>query len=231
MVKEFPVFLRIPRSPQRVAARLWLACLVWLCLVAAPVHADTRPTLLVMGDSLSAAYGIEQEQSWVHLLAERLGDDIRVINASISGETTSGGLSRLPELLRQHEPELVLLELGGNDGLRGLSPRQMHANLAKMIEASHEADAGVLLLGIDIPPNYGPAYREAFRNTYTELAETYNVPLVPFILENIALDESLMQGDGIHPTASAQPIILDNVWPKLETLLERHVDLSFNTQD
>ncbi|MFC3284861.1 arylesterase [Litchfieldella rifensis] len=231
MVREFPVFLRIPRSSQHVAARLWLASLVWLCLAIAPAHADSRPTLLVMGDSLSAAYGIEQDQGWVDLLAERLGDEVRVVNASISGETTSGGVSRLPDLLRQHEPELVLLELGGNDGLRGLPPRQMRSNLAEMIEASQDAGAEVLLLGIDIPPNYGQAYREAFRAVYTGLAETYEVPLVPFILEDIALDETLMQGDGIHPTAAAQPRILDNVWPALEALLERHDLMSLADQD
>lgn len=214
-----------------MAARLWLASLVWLCLASAPLHADSRPTLLVIGDSLSAAYGIEQGQGWVDLLAERLGDDARVVNASISGETTSGGASRLPDLLRQHEPELVLLELGGNDGLRGLPPGQMRSNLAEMIEASQAAGAEVLLLGIDIPPNYGQAYREAFRTVFSDLAETYGVPLVPFLLKDIALDEALMQGDGIHPTASAQPRILDNVWPELEALLEQHADLSLADQD
>lgn len=200
-------------------------------MAATPLQADERPALLIMGDSLSAAYGIEREQGWVHLLAERLGEQARVVNASISGETTSGGASRLPELLRQHEPELVLLELGGNDGLRGLPPRQMQANLAEMIEASQEAGAEVLLLGIDIPPNYGSSYRDAFRSSYTELADTYDVPLIPFILENIALDEALMQGDGIHPTAEAQPRILENVWPELEKWLERHGDVSLNSAE
>nr|WP_229803323.1 arylesterase [Halomonas qijiaojingensis] len=184
-----------------------------------------------MGDSLSAAYGIERDRGWVQLLAERLGDEAQVINASISGETTSGGVSRLPDLLRQHEPELVLLELGGNDGLRGLPPRQMQANLAEMIKASQATGAAVMLLGIDIPPNYGNAYREAFRNVYTELADRYDVPLVPFLLEDIALDQSLMQGDGIHPTADAQPRILDNIWPELEALLESRADLSLSDQD
>lgn len=200
-------------------------------MAATPLQADERPALLIMGDSLSAAYGIEREQGWVHLLAERLGEQARVVNASISGETTSGGASRLPELLRQHEPQLVLLELGGNDGLRGLPPRQMQANLAEMIEASQEAGAEVLLLGIDIPPNYGSSYRDAFRSSYTELADTYDVPLIPFILENIALDEALMQGDGIHPTAEAQPRILENVWPELEKWLERHGDVSLNSAE
>lgn len=187
---------------------------------AEPVSEDTRPTLLVMGDSLSAAYGIEREEGWVSLLAERLDDKAQVINASISGETTSGGLQRFTDIIGQRQPDIVLLELGGNDGLRGLAPNQMQANLASMIEHSQEAGAQVLLLGIDIPPNYGQAYRDAFTGVFHSLAEEYDVALVPFLLEDIALDAQLMQSDGIHPTAEAQPIILDNVWPELESLLE-----------
>ncbi|WP_404378023.1 arylesterase [Vreelandella aquamarina] len=185
-----------------------------------PLYAEEPPTLLVMGDSLSAAYGIEQEQGWVALLAERLEDDARVVNASISGETTSGGAQRFAELIGQQPPDIVLLELGGNDGLRGLPPAQMRANLATIIEQSQQADAEVLLLGIDIPPNYGQAYRDAFTSVFHSLADEYDIPLVPFLLEGIALNKQLMQSDGIHPTAEAQPIILDNVWPALETLLE-----------
>ncbi len=187
---------------------------------ARPASADTRPTLLVMGDSLSAAYGIEQDQSWVRLLEQRLEEDAIVVNASISGETTGGGLERFEEILDQREPDIVLLELGGNDGLRGLPPQQMRANLADMIEQSQAAEAQVLLLGIDIPPNYGQAYRDAFTGVYHSLAEEYDIPLVPFLLEDIALNRALMQSDGIHPNADAQPIILDNVWPQLEPLLE-----------
>ena len=194
---------------------LWLS----LLLLAAPVHAAERPVLLVMGDSLSAAYGIERQAGWVSLLATRLAGEARVVNASISGETTRGGATRLPELLRQHTPAIVLLELGGNDGLRGLPPGQMRANLAAMIEASRAAGAEVLLLGIDIPPNYGRAYRDAFTAVYTRLAEAYELPLVPFLLEGVALEEELMQADGIHPTAAAQPRILENVWPALAPLL------------
>ncbi len=156
----------------------------------------------------------------MNLLEERLGDDAQVINASISGETTSGGLQRFTDLLGQREPDIVLIELGGNDGLRGLSPNQMQANLASMIEQSQDAGAQVLLLGIDIPPNYGQAYRDAFTGVFHSLAEEYDVSLVPFLLEDIALNEALMQSDGIHPTADAQPIILDNVWPELEPLIE-----------
>lgn len=176
-------------------------------------------TVLIMGDSLSAAYGIEQEVGWVSLLRERLGDDTEVVNASISGETTSGGATRLPEQLAQHQPDIVVIELGGNDGLRGLPPQQMRANLKNMLEASLEASAKVLLLGIQVPPNYGQAYSDTFRRIYSELADEYEVPLVPFLLEGIALDETLMQDDGIHPTAEAQALILDNVWPELQALL------------
>lgn len=193
-------------------------------LGAAPLQASTAeeglPTLLVMGDSLSAAYGIEQEQGWVSLLAERLDGDAQVVNASISGETTSGGAQRFADIIGQRQPDIVLLELGGNDGLRGLPPAQMRANLATMIEQSQQAGAEVLLLGIDIPPNYGQAYRDAFTGVYHSLAQEYELSLVPFLLEDIALNQQLMQSDGIHPTADAQPIILDNVWPALEPMLE-----------
>jgi acyl-CoA thioesterase I len=204
---------------------------VWLVLLvvaltstsvnAEPTHSEPGPIVLVMGDSLSAAYGIEREEGWVSLLAERLDGDARVINASISGETTSGGAQRFPEIIGQRQPDIVLLELGGNDGLRGLPPTQMQANLASMIEQSQDAGAKVLLLGIDIPPNYGQAYRDAFTGVYHSLAEEYDVALVPFLLEDVALDNTLMQSDGIHPTAEAQPIILENVWPALEPLLEK----------
>lgn len=199
------------------------------CLSVLPLYADdddtssdTRalPTLLVMGDSLSAAYGIEEEQGWVALLAERLEGEAQVVNASISGETTSGGAQRFADILRQRQPDIVLLELGGNDGLRGLPPAQMRANLASMIEQSQQADAEVLLLGIDIPPNYGQAYRDAFTGVFHSLADEYALSLVPFLLEDVALNTQLMQSDGIHPTAEAQPIILDNVWPELEPMLE-----------
>ncbi|MCL7929567.1 arylesterase [Halomonas llamarensis] len=186
------------------------------------LSADERPTLLVMGDSLSAAYNIERDAGWVTLLEARLDEEAEVINASISGETTSGGAQRFPALLRQHDPSLVLLELGGNDGLRGLSPQQMQANLAQMIKQSQAANAKVLLLGIDIPPNYGQAYRDAFKRVFTQLADQYDVPLVPFLLEGVALDDDLMQDDDIHPTAKAQPMILENVWPALAPMLEKH---------
>lgn len=206
---------------------LWLGVLI-ATVVTSPVNAESvesdaglGPTLLVMGDSLSAAYNIERDESWVAMLEERLQGEANVVNASISGETTSGGVQRFDELLRQHEPFMVLLELGGNDGLRGLPPQQMQANLATMIEASQAADAEVLLLGIDIPPNYGDAYREAFTNVYHTLADEYDVELVPFLLEGVATDDALMQDDDIHPTAEAQPIILETVWEQLEEMIGR----------
>lgn len=205
--------------------------LVLIVTFGAPaINADQSveqpPTLLVMGDSLSAAYGIEQEQGWVALLAERLEGDAEVVNASISGETTSGGAQRFADILGQQQPDIVLLELGGNDGLRGLAPHHMRTNLASMIEQSQEAGADVLLLGIDIPPNYGQAYRDAFTGVYHALADEYDVPLLPFLLEGVALNEQLMQSDGIHPTAEAQPIILDHVWPALEPLLKGELQAS-----
>lgn len=186
---------------------------------ASSLNADQNPTLLVMGDSLSAAYGIEQEQGWVALLEQRLEGQAKVVNASISGETTSGGAQRFAAIIGQRQPDIVLLELGGNDGLRGLDPNQMRANLASIIEQSQQADAEVLLLGIDIPPNYGQAYRDAFTSVFHSLADEYEVSLVPFLLEGIALNAQLMQSDGIHPTAEAQPTILENVWPALQPML------------
>ncbi len=209
-----------PESALRRFTALML--LLFLALAATAVQAEERPTLLVMGDSLSAAYGIEADEGWVSLLEARLDGKARVVNASISGETSGGGASRLPELLGQHAPDIVLLELGGNDGLRGLPPSQFEANMRRMIEASQEAAARVLLLGIDIPPNYGQAYRDAFTGVYHRLADEYDLPLVPFLLEGVALEEHLMQRDGIHPTAEAQPLILENVWPELEALLEEN---------
>jgi len=210
----------LPDVPCRWALG-WLLALT-LMLGAGAASGGARPTLLVMGDSLSAAYGIEAERGWVSLLQARLDGKARVINASISGETSSGGASRLPELLGQHDPDIVLLELGGNDGLRGLPPGQFEANMRRMIEAGQAEGAEVLLLGIDIPPNYGRAYREAFTGVYRRLADDYELAWVPFLLEGIALEDELMQDDGIHPTAAAQPRILDNVWPELAPLLEEN---------
>ena len=219
MVKSFSLGFV---SVNRISAR-WIStglASLLLMLITLGTAATERPVVLVMGDSLSTAYGIEREAGWVSLLEERLDGSVQLVNASISGETSAGGASRLPELLGQYAPDIVLLELGGNDGLRGLPPGQFEANMRRMIEASQEAEARVLLLGIDIPPNYGQAYRDAFTGVYHRLAEEYVLPLVPFLLEGVALDETLMQGDGIHPTAEAQPLILDNVWPTLKPMME-----------
>jgi acyl-CoA thioesterase-1 len=178
--------------------------------------------IVVLGDSLSAAYGMELSESWPSLLQQRLdqnGHAYRVFNSSITGETTQGGLTRLPRLLEQHEPKIVIVELGGNDGLRGLPLEVTRDNLAAMIEQSLASGAQVLLAEMRIPPNYGRSYTEKFNGTYSELASQFEVVLLPFVLLDIALEPGLMQADGIHPTASAQPIILDKVWSALEPLL------------
>lgn len=190
-------------------------------LVSAPVFADDKPTVLVMGDSLSAAYGIDSDTGWVNLLRQRLNGKStgwQVINASISGETTDGGLRRLPALLTKHQPEVVIIALGANDGLRGFQPPAIKQRLAEMIALS-QMNAKVLLLGIEIPPNYGTAYTSAFRNIYSSLATEYDTALLPFMLDDIYDGAGMMQADGLHPTAKAQPKILDNIWPKLSPLL------------
>ncbi len=183
-------------------------------------------TILVLGDSISAAYGMEVAEGWVALLPETLkktpGQDAhRVVNASISGETSAGGLARLGRELTIHKPDWVLLELGANDGLRGLSPAAMKTNLESMIRQSQAAGAQVLLLGMKIPPSYGPRYIEMFYGIYPQLAEALGIPLVPFILEGIAVNPELMQPDGLHPNAKAQPLIADRIAATLRPLLER----------
>jgi acyl-CoA thioesterase-1 len=188
---------------------------------AAPVES---PAILVLGDSLSAAYGIRVEQGWVSLLQGRLkaeGYGQRVVNASSSGETTGGALARLPRALERHRPAVVIIELGGNDGLRGLPIADVRANFESLIRLSRAAGAQVLLVGMRIPPNYGPAYAGAFEKLYADLARVHRLPLVPFFLDGIALDDSLMQDDGLHPNAAAQPKLLEMVWPRLQPLLER----------
>ena len=197
------------------------AAAVLLAAASQDVHADTR-NLLVLGDSLSAGYGIKAEEGWVALLQRRLrqeGYGYRVINASVSGETTTGGLSRLPRALRLHAPAIVVLELGGNDGLRGLPLETTRQNLTRMAELSTASGARVLLLGMKIPPNYGTRYTKGFERIFNDLAKRYQLPLVPFFLEKVALNTQLMQADGIHPTAAGQPLMLDSVWPTLKPLL------------
>ena len=174
-----------------------------------------------MGDSLSAGFGIDQSRGWVNLLAKRLETAAyphRIFNASISGETSQGGLNRLPNALKQ-KPSIVVIELGANDGLRGLSLEQLRNNLEKMIILSQQAGAKILLIGMQMPPNYGPAYTNGFHHLYLELAKKYNVSLAPFLLDNVATHRELMQGDNLHPTAEAQPALLDNVWSYLLPLL------------
>jgi acyl-CoA thioesterase-1 len=198
-----------------------VACIV-LTLAVHAGQAAPAPTILVLGDSLSAAYGIRLEQGWVALLQNRLkakGYGHRVINASSSGETTGGALARLPRALEKHRPAVVILELGGNDGLRGLPLAEVRANFEALIRLSRESRASVLLVGMRIPPNYGPAYTTAFHELYGDLAKRHRLPLVPFFLDGIALDDALMQEDGLHPSAAAQPRLLAQVWPKLEPLL------------
>jgi len=194
---------------------------VFVLLTAAPAAADDA-AILIVGDSLSAAYGMEIGDSWPSLLQQRLDQDghaYRVFNSSITGETTQGGRTRLPKLLEKHAPAIVIVELGGNDGLRGLPLEVTRDNLSAMIEMSQAAGARVLLAEMRIPPNYGRAYTEAFNGAYTVLANQYNVVLVPFLLQDIALEPGMMQSDGVHPTAAAQPVILNQVWSELEPLL------------
>ena len=205
----------------RLRLTVWLGLLaVTYCLLAATAQA--RDTLLVLGDSISAAYGMQLEQGWVSLLDARLQEEqlpYRVINASISGETSGGGLRRLPDLLTAHAPKVVIIELGGNDGLRGYPIKQLRYNLTKLVRLSEEAAASVLLVPMEIPPNFGKFYTDAFRASFSEAAESTSAMLAKFPLASVALDATLMQPDGIHPTAEAQPIIMDIIWQKLESLL------------
>ena len=198
---------------------LCLSCSIYFSSWAA----DEDITLLVYGDSLSASYGIEQEQGWVNLLKSKLRSEklpVDVVNGSVSGETTTGGLARLPAMLDSYQPELLILELGGNDGLRGLPLDFMRENLASMIDLAKASGAEVILTGIQIPPNYGPRYTAPFFEIYSALAKQKLLPLVPFLIDGIPQQPELMQNDGIHPRAEAQSMILDNVWPILKPQLE-----------
>ncbi|MEO5811795.1 MAG: arylesterase [Rhodanobacter sp.] len=200
----------------------------WLCIglivLGSPASARVGPprTVLVLGDSLAAAHNIPVESGWVHLLGARLDTMVpkwSVINASISGETSLSGRNRLPALLQKYQPRVLILELGANDGLRGLPLSGLRANLAAMLDAAHQAHVRVLLVGIELPVNYGPAYRDGLRAVYADLARTHDVELVPFLLAGVALDPELMQGDGLHPRAQAQPRVLQTVWTHLQSLL------------
>lgn len=199
--------------------------LVWLpalALAAPAVVAAARP-ILVLGDSLSAAHNIAEQDGWVHLLGARLANmrpPRAVINASTSGATTADGVSRLPALLKRYRPALVLLELGANDGLRGLPLAEIRANLQTMIRDCRQAGAKVVLLGIELPVNYGPPYREGLQTIYADLAREHQLPLLPFLLDGVALDPALMQADGLHPTAAGEPRVLSNVWTVLAPTLK-----------
>jgi len=203
-------------GPLKMLAALLLA---WVVL---PVQAAT---ILVFGDSISAAYGLEANAGWASLLQQKLDKKAakkhRVINGSLSGETTSGGVRRLPPLLAEHKPDIVVLELGGNDGLRGQSPKAMADNLRKMIADARRAGADVILLGMRIPPNYGKAYTTAFEKAFSDVAKETKVPFHPFFLEGVGGNPFMMQRDGIHPTAAAQKKLLDNAWPLVEKALAK----------
>jgi acyl-CoA thioesterase-1 len=202
--------------------RLFILLVLGFASVSA--NAET-PVILVFGDSISAGYGLARvEEGWVALLQTRLREQeygYQVVNASVSGETTAGGLARLPRALMLHRPKIVILELGGNDGLRALPIAQMTANLARMADLASAAGARVLLLGMQMPPNYGPDFTERFHRSYEDLARDKKLPLVPFLLQDIALHPNLMQADGIHPNELGQPRLLDNIWPSLKPLLHR----------
>ena len=200
---------------------LLLLSVASLSLVANAGSAKQR--ILVFGDSLSAGHGIAQPQSWVALLQNKLDAEkynVQVLNASLSGETTSGGLSRLAAALDLHKPNLIIIELGANDGFRGLPAREISKNLTKMIQLSQQKKIRVLLLSMKIPPNYGLKYTQQFSDIYPKLTSKFKLPAAPFLLQDVACNSELNQVDGIHPTAEAQPILLDNVWPTLKPLLK-----------
>jgi len=192
-------------------------------LLAGSALAQPNATILVMGDSISAAYGIQREEGWVTLLEDRLssnGQPWQVVNASISGETTAGGLARLPKALDTHNPQLVIIELGGNDGLRGYPIESIQNNLAAMVELAQRDTSRVLIVGMQIPPNYGPRYTRQFAKLFRDVAVATDSQLVPFLLEDVVLIPELMQDDGIHPKAQAQPMLLDTLWAYLQPLLQ-----------
>ncbi|MEP9316323.1 arylesterase [Pseudomonas sp. LABIM340] len=200
--------------------RAWLmgGCLALLLIT----QQAAAQTLLVVGDSISAGLGLDTSLGWVNLLDKRLkeqGFDYKVVNASISGDTTAGGLARLPALLSEQKPKLVVIELGGNDGLRGMTPAQLQQNLSGMVEQSQKSGAKVILLGMRLPPNYGQRYTDAFAKVFDSVASEQKIALVPFFLEGVGGVQDMMQADGIHPAVAAQPKLLDNVWPTLKPLL------------
>jgi acyl-CoA thioesterase-1 len=200
--------------------RAWL---LGLSLLVSVPSGAAQPLVLLVGDSIGATFGVPLSQGWPVLLEQRLhraGHAYRVVNASVTGDTTRGGLARLPAALERHTPSIVIIELGGNDGLRGISTQEMRQNLEKMIDLARDAGARVLLVGMRLPPNYGKAFTERFHRVYHQVADALGVALVPFFLEGVGTDRGLMQPDGIHPNEQAQPQLLDNLWPYLEPLLD-----------
>ncbi|MFN4106048.1 MAG: arylesterase [Acinetobacter johnsonii] len=211
------IFVQNRKFKKRINSYL---VLIALCMSPTWVFAKT---VMVLGDSISAGYGIEPQQAWVNLLQKRLNQQYpkqhKVVNASVSGETTSGALARLPKLLQTHKPNVVVIELGGNDGLRGQPPQMIQKNLAQLIQQSQKANATVVVLGMKIPPNYGTAYSKAFENNYKVVSQQYKVKLLPFFLEGVAGNKSLMQKDLVHPNAKAQPILLNLAYPYIKGAL------------
>jgi len=194
-----------------------------VCFVPRVTFAVEAPVILILGDSLSAGFGMDREHSWVHLLELRLqarGHSYRILNSSISGDTTQGGLARLPRLLERYQPGIVMIELGGNDGLRGIDPGITRENMTRMVEQSKHSGAIVLLAGIRLPPNYGADYIEQFESMYADLALQYDTLLVPFFMQGVVFDPGFLQADGIHPNEKGQPVLLDNVWQVLEPVLD-----------
>jgi acyl-CoA thioesterase-1 len=197
---------------------------VVVCALALPAAGSCAATILVFGDSLSAGYGLPLEQGWVRLLEQRLRVeklDYKVVNASISGETTLGGRNRIDTALRSHRPAVVILELGANDGLRGASPETIRGNLEAISDVCRRAKVRVLLVGIRLPPNYGLSYAEKFQAVFRDVSRSRKLPLVPFLFDGFSDNRDLFQADGIHPSAAAQPLMLDNVWKELRPLLNR----------
>ena len=196
-----------------------------LLLITAGAHASDAPTVLIFGDSLSAGFGIDVDQSWAALLQQRLEDqgyEHRVVNASISGETTEGGATRIATAIETFAPDLIILELGGNDGLRGFPPARIKGNLLAIAQRARDSGAGVVLLGIRIPTNYGIRYSQAFEAVYREIAAELEIEWIEFFMEGVALNDELLQDDRIHPNAAAQPILLDNAWPIIRATLDTH---------
>lgn len=200
---------------------LFIIISLFCCLL--PITSLASSTLVVLGDSLSAGYGINPKNGWVELLQQRITDkgySLEVINASISGDTTLGGYRRLKPILQKHQPGIIIIELGANDGLRGLSLAAMKKNIGNIISTSQTAHATVILIGMKLPPNYGPAYSAAFHRVYTDLADEYRITLIPFLLHGLETQFELFQADGLHPTQAAQRIIMDTTWPSIHRVIK-----------